>query len=228
MEALSAYTREGPIMSVDTRLRPHGKSGDLVTTPAQLQTYFVKDAQGWEALTYLKARCVAGPEDTRNASESAIAALVARFQKDPGFGVELRAMRARLEKSEPAPNLKLGPGGAYDIDFITGYLLIRAGEPLAAENQLERIMRLKNLGAIGTEQAETLRRAAELFRTVEHAVRLVEGRARKWIPANPIALRSVEAIVTGVLGREIDGSLAEELQSNMTAVRSIFDVTFKH
>ena len=227
METLSAYTREGTIMSVDTRLRPHGKSGDLVTTPPQLQAYFAKDAQSWEALTYLKARCVAGTEDASKAGAAAISDLMKRFRQAVDFRAELRWMRTRLEKSEPAPNLKLGPGGAYDIDFITGFLLIQAGESDGAVSQLDRVARLERLGALSRDQASTLRGAAELFRALEHAVRLVEGRARKWFPANPSALRSVETIVAGVLGREIEGSLAEELQSRMVAVRAIFDVTFK-
>ena len=60
MDALTAYTRDGTVFPVDTRLRPHGREGELIVTPTQLATYFQDEAKPWEALTYLKLRHVAG------------------------------------------------------------------------------------------------------------------------------------------------------------------------
>ena len=40
----------------------------------------------------------------------------------PGFDADLADVRARLERSEGAQNLKTGPGGSYDIDYLAGSL----------------------------------------------------------------------------------------------------------
>ena len=60
MQALAAYTRNGMVFPVDTRLRPRGSEGELLVTPAQLAAYFEHEAQPWEALMYTKLRYVAG------------------------------------------------------------------------------------------------------------------------------------------------------------------------
>ena len=56
MQALAAYTRNGMVFPVDTRLRPRGGEGELLVTPVQLALYCEQAAQPWEALTYTKLR----------------------------------------------------------------------------------------------------------------------------------------------------------------------------
>ncbi|HLK31457.1 MAG TPA: hypothetical protein VKT29_00125, partial [Terriglobales bacterium] len=60
MQALAAYTREGTVFPVDTRLRPRGGEGELVVTAAELRSYCLQEAQAWEALTFTKLRPIAG------------------------------------------------------------------------------------------------------------------------------------------------------------------------
>ncbi len=62
MHALSAYTRDGTVFSLDARLRPRGGEGELLSTPAQLAAYFEHEAQPWEALMYTKMRFLAGSQ----------------------------------------------------------------------------------------------------------------------------------------------------------------------
>ena len=56
MHTLGAYTRDGTVFPVDARLRPHGGAGELVVTPNQMTSYFQREAQPWEALTFTKLR----------------------------------------------------------------------------------------------------------------------------------------------------------------------------
>ncbi len=126
MEALTAYTREGTVFSVDARLRPHGREGELIVTPAQLQAYFRDEAQPWEALTYAKLRHVAGDARTGTARTLHV---VQRGIDGVGdgadFAAELSEIRTRLERSESTQNLKTGPGGIYDLDYLAGALQAR-------------------------------------------------------------------------------------------------------
>ena len=122
VETLSAYTREGTVFPVDARLRPHGVNGELVRPLAQLRAYFAREAQLWEAMTYAKAHYVAG--SCTLASEASLPRrnpLAVRFAGDPNLVSELRDMRLKLEKTnDELDNLKIGPGGLYDIDYIIG------------------------------------------------------------------------------------------------------------
>ena len=60
IEIISTYTREGFIFAVDTRLRPMGRDGELVQIASRYKRYFEEIAEPWEAVTYMKARTVAG------------------------------------------------------------------------------------------------------------------------------------------------------------------------
>ena len=60
IDIVSSYTAEGQMFSIDTRLRPLGRDGELVQTEKQFLTYLAGRAESWEALTYMKARTVGG------------------------------------------------------------------------------------------------------------------------------------------------------------------------
>src|SRR5207249_11786860 len=60
VEVLSSYTRDGTLFAVDTRLRPRGGEGELVTAEDDLLGYVGGPAGVWELLTYLQAAPVAG------------------------------------------------------------------------------------------------------------------------------------------------------------------------
>src|SRR5208337_5644018 len=122
MEVLTAYTRDGTVFPVDARLRPHGREGELIVTPTQLAVYFRDEAKPWETLTYLKLRYVAGASEVADRALQSVRKGIAEIAARPGFGPELNEVRTRLERSESAPNLKTGPGGIYDLDYLAGSL----------------------------------------------------------------------------------------------------------
>jgi glutamate-ammonia-ligase adenylyltransferase len=182
----------------------------------QLAQYFESGAQSWEALVYGKLRYVAGDRRLAVAAGEQLHGLRRRFAAAPQFTAELRTMRKRISDSGAVQSFKSGVGGLYDLDFILGYLEAR-GDLLAAGHPLdERLGVLRNRGLLSEGQARQLVRAGALFRRVEHSLRVVEGRPRKWLPESDELRRGVEHLA----GRaELDGVLQEE----MRAVRIIFD-----
>jgi glutamate-ammonia-ligase adenylyltransferase len=229
VELLAAYTREGTTFVVDTRLRPHGSQGELVITPTRLEHYIVHDAQAWEALSYQKARFVAGDLALADYGRKCGAIMLENFRTRPQFRDELFSMRSRLEALAGRElNLKLSAGGVYDLDFIAGYCAIRSGVPVAASNVLERLYALAQHGALDEQAMQELRPAAEFLRTVEHAVRLVDGHNRKSLPENAHSRASVAWFVERALGRPFSGSLEEELRHWMTVVRRRFFSTLQN
>ncbi len=224
MQTLSAYTREGTVFPVDARLRPRGSEGELVVTAAELHSYCAQEAQAWEALTFTKLRPVVGSTTAAAQAAEAVGALGRRFAADSGFLPAVREMRSRLEHSEPAAgNFKTGPGAVYDIDFLACYLTIRHGFDGACSNLRERLRCLHTRTLLEESDWTALDRAAELFRTVEHSVRLVVGKARKSLPATEHGRCATERLTARLLGCEFAGGLEAELARTMAEVRSIYE-----
>src|SRR5207245_4080115 len=110
MQAVSAYTRDGSLFSVDARLRPHGTAGELAVTPAELSRYFETEAQAWEALTWTKLRFVCGAEEICRDVFAARERLLERWAEAKNFSVSLVEVRQRLEKSDDPDSLRTGAG----------------------------------------------------------------------------------------------------------------------
>jgi [glutamine synthetase] adenylyltransferase / [glutamine synthetase]-adenylyl-L-tyrosine phosphorylase len=220
MHVLSAYTRDGMVCPVDARLRPHGAEGELLVTLKQLESYFAREAQPWEALMYTKLRFIAGSRSVGDRTRSLTANLFQRFAGDPQFRNSVEQMRARLDAADK--NLKLAAGGVYDIDFLVSYLLIRHGARETGGSLRDRIWRCAASDLLNKSDAAVLDHAAELLRTTEHVVRLVVGRSLKWLPATEHARQVSERLTGKILGRTFAGGLEQELDATAAQVRSIY------
>ena len=200
IEIISSYTAEGRIFSVDARLRPRGRDGELIQTESAYLTYFREHAEAWEALSYMKARTVAGDLDAgRRFLERLQTIGWERFGQSDDLAGLLRGMRARLEREQGRPNpLKAGVGGYYDLDFILLYLRLRnAGAFFEYLSTPRRIEIVRAYGSLSDEQADRLRRAAIFFRAVDHAIRAATGHASATLPAS-LALQDT---ICELLGR---------------------------
>jgi glutamate-ammonia-ligase adenylyltransferase len=251
MQALAAYTQEGMVFPVDTRLRPRGAEGELLITPAQLEAYFASEAQPWEALTYTKLRLIAGNAELGRRALAATETLFSRFAIHEGFADAVRQMRQRLQDaSAPEKSIRTSAGAFYDVDFLSSFLLVRhcirpKGGTLrdrlwrcsAAIAREQELLTVKHGGAedgtlekgmpekalLDKKDAAILDHAAELCRTVEHALRLVIGRNTRWLPAAEHARQSVENLTSQVLHREFPDGLEQELLRTFAEVRGIYD-----
>ncbi len=221
MQALAAYTQEGMVLSVDARLRPRGGEGELLVTPSQLADYFAQEAHAWEALTYTKLRFLAGSRSLGERASSATQVLFQRFAADASFGQSVREMRAKLESVEKS--FKTSAGAIYDIDFLCNFLLVKQGIANKRGSLRDRLWRCVAAGLLEKSEAASLDHAAELFRTADHVVRLVVGRARKWLPTMEHARQTTERLTSQILRREFPQGLEAELERSCREVRRIYD-----
>jgi glutamate-ammonia-ligase adenylyltransferase len=222
VEALAAYTQDGTLFPVDLRLRPRGGEGELLVTPGNLSEYFATEAQPWEALTYTKVRYIAGSEDLATGAIQAVEQQMARFGNDRELGAAVRSMRSKLERSGSEPNFKVTPGGAYDIDYIVSYLLLKFGVKEVQGNMRDRLHVLAARALLSDEDCATLDVAAELLRTTDHVVRLVTGRRRKSLPLAEHQRRMSEQLVSRILKRTFREGLAQELERTYALVRLVY------
>lgn len=223
MQTLAAYTQEGMVFPVDARLRPRGADGELLVTPAHLQTYFAAEAQPWEALTYSKLRFLAGNRELGRHAAAATETLFKRFAAEPSFPQAVREMRQKLQDaSAPASSIRTSAGALYDVDFLSSFLLVKHSIRPKGGTLRDRLWRCAAIGVLEKPDAARLDHAAELCRTVEHILRLVSGRKSRWLPASEHIRSAVTKLASQVLRREFPNGLEEELLRTFTEVRQIY------
>jgi glutamate-ammonia-ligase adenylyltransferase len=225
VDLISAYTGEGVMFAVDTRLRPNGREGTLVQTASACYDYLEKRAEAWEGITYMKSRCVAG-----NAAQS-IEFLHElqqvdwrRYGQSGRSRSDLRNMRMRLEREQGQSNpLKAGPGGYYDIDFALMYLRLRsAGIFFKVLNTPERIDIIEQMGHLDRDDAAFLMRAATLYRAIDHGLRLYSGHAEGRLPHAPGHLETLTELVHRWAPSKEGLALPDELAEIQRRTRQYF------
>ncbi len=194
IEILTAYTGDGTILSIDTRLRPNGREGPLVQTESSYNEYFTNKGEAWEGIAYMKARAVAGDVDRAlNFLNKLQRVDWRRYGQGGRSKHDLRQMRLRLEREQGgASPLKAGRGGYYDADFILMYLRLRgAGLFFKTLNTPERIDIVEEMGHLDRVDAEFLLHATTFYRALDHAIRLVTGHAEGKLPSSRVELEMV-------------------------------------
>jgi len=187
VQILGSYTGEGVMFTVDTRLRPNGREGDLVQSEAAYKNYFAEHAEAWEGITYMKSRAVAGSAERATEFLHELQDVDwRRYGQSMRSRKELSEMRARLEREQgPRNPLKAGIGGYYDIDFALMYLRLKgAGIFYRVLNTPERIDVIEKMGHLEREDAGFLRDAAIFYRAVDHGQRIVTGHAEGSLPTS--------------------------------------------
>jgi len=189
-------TADGFAFRVDTRLRPFGDSGPPVTSFSALESYLVQHGRGWERYAYIKARVV-GPEPpaavVADLYDNMISPFVYRRYLDYGVFESLREMRAliaaEVQRRDLADNVKLGPGGIREIEFIVQSLqLVRGGSrPELQSRELQTVLpRLTGRHDIDADDVDVLQAAYEFLRRVENFIQAFRDQQTHELPVDRI------------------------------------------
>jgi glutamate-ammonia-ligase adenylyltransferase len=194
IHALSAYLDEGRLYEIDTRLRPSGQKGTLVSSLAGFRAYHAKEAALWERQALIKARTVAG--------DRALGAEIERLAQELVYSDatvdarEIGRIRARME-SELAQetahkfNIKTGRGGLVDVEFLVQYLQLVHGRRLPSLRQratADALAALAQKGVLPAEEARVLAESYAFLRRLENRMRIVHDRSIHEITNRPGAL----------------------------------------
>ena len=227
---IGAYTGDGVVFAIDTRLRPNGREGALVQTESACKDYFANRAEAWEGISWMKARGIAGDLDRATQFLGELQEIDWRNYGQNGRSRgELAGMRMRLEREQGKRSpLKAGPGGYYDIDFALMYLRLKsAGFFFKVLNTPARIETIEKMGHLDRADADFLRNAAMFYRAVDHGLRVSTGQAGGQLPNNPAHL----ATLTELVHRWTPASLhADTLEVTLKQIRQgtreFFERTF--
>jgi glutamate-ammonia-ligase adenylyltransferase len=184
MSIISLMTSEGFVFKLDTRLRPSGSSGPLVTSLAAFELYHREKAQVWEKQALLKARFCAGDSEFGERVIVLTQELIydKAFTKDDEK--EINRLRTRMEKelgkeTDEIIDIKFGVGGIVDIEFITQLLQLRHSKEwvvVGGANTLRALAALKEEAALSSEDCHFLTEAYSFYRSIENRLRIVEDR----------------------------------------------------
>ncbi|HET7132986.1 MAG TPA: bifunctional [glutamate--ammonia ligase]-adenylyl-L-tyrosine phosphorylase/[glutamate--ammonia-ligase] adenylyltransferase, partial [Gammaproteobacteria bacterium] len=127
---LTIQTSSGRLYEVDTRLRPSGRAGLLVTSLDGFRRYQIEEAWVWEHQALLRSRALAGSRRVCTAFETLrreiLTAHVDRAKLAPEVVKMRRRMRAELSLTKRGGgfDLKQDPGGIADIEFLVDYWVL--------------------------------------------------------------------------------------------------------
>jgi len=178
---------------VDLRLRPFGDSGRLALGFDAMEAYFQREGRDWERYAWLKARPVAGDLAAGDALIEALRPFVYRRYLDFTALDSLREMKAMIEaevaRKDMADDLKRGPGGIREVEFLVQAIqLIRGGrEPaLRRRGLLPALAALASAGHLPAATAQRLAEAYRFLRRVENRVQMLRDAQEYALPADPL------------------------------------------
>jgi glutamate-ammonia-ligase adenylyltransferase len=229
---LTSATAEGVLYRIDMRLRPSGHAGPLVSTLEAFGRYHRERAMVWERQALTKARMVAGTEGFAQRVDQMISELAYAQEFTVEHLREILRIRERMEReiAEEAKggffDIKTGPGGLVDIEFVVQALQLAhgGGRPsLRTQSTLQALSALKQAGLVNEIQYNTLRLAYIFYREIENRSQIYQDRSDHRIPSD----REKVQYLAKRLGYLRDGRTAahflEEIRASREKVRILFD-----
>ncbi len=228
MKAATAFGPNGRLYEVDSRLRPSGKSGAAAISLDAFENYFSADgpAATWERQALTKARVVFGSPSAVARAEEIIRNAAYGHTWSASAINDIRMMRYRMEEGAATSNLKRGPGGVVDIEFVVQMMQLVFGgkDPsLRTTETLDGLVALHASGLIRDESFEFFETAYRILRTIEGRLRLLNAAARHEFPAS----HAEQQKLAHLLGYERPELLEEDVRQLTHRTREEFEHIFK-
>ena len=225
---LNEVTADGFVFRVDTRLRPYGESGPLVSSFAMLENYYTLQGREWERYAWIKGRVVYGQEYERELF-AFMRPFVFRKYLDFGALASLRALHAQIRnevaRRDLFDDIKRGPGGIREIEFIVQvFQLIRGGRDPALQVmptlQVLPLLSERNLLPHGV--VNELAEAYLFLRRLEHRLQYLDDQQTHRIPLDATARHNIATM----MAYEDYDALAATLAAHRARVSMHFDSIF--
>ena len=182
-------TADGFVYRVDARLRPFGDSGPLAVSVGAFEDYLQQHGRDWERYAWVKARVVNTWIGTHDFYANILRPFVYRRYLDFGVFSSLREMKSMIEQEGRAAanreNIKLGPGGIREIEFIVQTLQLVRGGTDRALRQRSLMPALEQLGREQLMPEATVKELAgayEFLRDVENRLQMIADKQTHELP----------------------------------------------
>jgi glutamate-ammonia-ligase adenylyltransferase len=176
-----SYTKDGIAYRVDTRLRPEGSKGPLVSSLKGLRDYYLKHAQVWELQALLKARPIYNSKfQIPNFKFMELRREILMERGSEITASDIKKMRDRIQKelSKEIPgtyDIKLGSGGLEELEFTVQYLQLKnckKNPQILVQGTLDAVNRLSKRGILKDSDAMMFKETYIFYRNIETMLRL--------------------------------------------------------
>jgi len=163
---LSARTPGGQLYELDTRLRPNGRGGMLVSSLEAFERYQRNDAWVWEHQALTRARVVVGVPELVESFQQIRAQVLCEAVNTPDLRKQVSDMRDRMIKeldrsASDTFDLKQSRGGIADIEFMVQYsVMVHAAQVpdvLTVSDNTRQLQVLASAGVMPADDAQTAR-----------------------------------------------------------------------
>lgn len=170
---LGTRTFSGVLYEIDTRLRPDGQSGLMVTSIEAFEQYQLERAWTWEHQALVRARFVAGDDQVAEEFDRIRSSVLAKQRDWQVLAKDVVEMRQKMRihlssKTGSGVDLKQDAGGLVDIEFIAqaGVLQLASQHPalLQSTATLVLLAELSGAGWLSRQEFEQLYRAYNSLR----------------------------------------------------------------
>jgi glutamate-ammonia-ligase adenylyltransferase len=220
-----SYTKDGIAYRVDTRLRPEGSKGPLVSSIKGIRDYYLKHAQVWELQALLKARPICNFKfQTSNFKFMELRREILMERGGEITLSDIKKMRGRIQKelSKEVPgtyDIKLGAGGLGELEFIVQYLQLKNcmdNQQILVQGTLDAVNRLSKRGILEDSDAMMFKETYMFYRTIETMLRL----------RNEFLLKEGSTIVQSLAGflRMNENKILSSLNEKREWVRNFWDI----
>ena len=190
---LNEQTADGFVFRVDMRLRPNGASGPLALSFDAMEQYYQVHGRMWERYALIKARVVAGNQSAGAELMQRLRPFVFRKYLDYTAVEEIRSLKASIHREllrkGIESNIKLGPGGIREVEFIgQAFQLIRGGRDVRFQERriLPVLAHLADEGDLTLQAVSDLSNAYEFLRNTEHRLQEIRDQQTQVLPANDL------------------------------------------
>ena len=229
VNVLSEPTEDGIVFRVDMRLRPNGNSGPLALGFEAFEQYYQTHGREWERYALIKARTVAGDRRAGDALLVDLQPFVYRKYLDYGAIEAIREMKAminrELRRKGMPDNIKLGPGGIREIEFIgQAFQLIRGGRErdLREHSILKALQKLGSAGHLSQPTMTDLNNAYVFLRDTENRLQMFADRQTHELPSGELERLRLSI----AMGFSDWASFETRLRYHMDTVQGHFDQLF--
>ncbi len=226
--SLADLTEDGFCFRVDTRLRPFGEAGPLVCSFGALEQYYQREGRDWERYALVKARPVAGDRASGDRLLAELSPFIYRRYIDFGAVEALRdmldAIRADARRRDRGNDVKRGPGGIREVEFLVQCVqLLRGGrEPALRTPSLDTALdALHALELFPAERVKSLRESYSFLRRLENAIQAQHDQQTHRLPEGEDLKRIVR-----IMDEVGEDELLARVDETRTAVSTALDESF--
>ncbi len=229
IELLSVRDEHGYVFRVDMRLRPSPEVSPITIPVEGAISYYESSALAWEQAAFIRSRICAGDKELGHYFLKSIQPFIWRRSLDFGQLKHIQAMSAQIRdhysKGQilgPGYDLKRGRGGIRECEFYAQvHQLIHGGRDAALRmaDTATALTALAEAKHIEPQDAEALKKAYILLRSIEHRLQMVDDRQTHNLPEADETLNTVARLH----GLQDGSELVALLAPHIAAVTAIYD-----